>query len=184
MSEPPTSSSICLCVTGGVAAYKSAHLASRLTQAGISVHVALSPAAKHFIGPATFLALTGNPVIESVFAGEQAPYGGHIRLASECDILAVVPATANFLAKAAQGQSDCIASATYLAFDGPVFVAPAMNATMWKKPATQRNLQQLQADGTTILHPEEGWLSCRQHGQGRLQDIDQILDFLIRQATL
>ena len=183
MSTSRPVKSICLCVTGGVAAYKAAHLASRLTQAGIDVHVAITPAGLSFIGSATFQALTGNPVMQSVFHGESAPYGGHIQLANSTDIMAVVPATADFLAKAVQGNADCIASATYLAFRGPVYIAPAMNAAMWNHPATQRNLTQLQQDGVQILEPAEGWLSCRQHGTGRLKDIDEILELLILAAT-
>ena len=182
MSGLNTAKSICLCVTGGVAAYKAAHLASRLTQANIDVHVALTKSASNFIGNATFLALTGNPVTESVFEGNQAPYGGHIELAAKCDILAVVPATADFLAKAAQGHADCIASTVYLAFRGKVIVAPAMNSTMWNHVATQRNISQLKTDGVILLDPEDGWLSCRQNGQGRLMDIDRILTALITAA--
>jgi len=178
MSGTDQTKSICLCVTGGVAAYKASHLASRLTQAGIDVHVALTNSASKFIGSATFLALTGNPVTESVFQGKQAPYGGHIQLAATCDILAVVPATADFLAKAAHGQADCIASAVYLAFEGKVFFAPAMNSAMWNHLATKRNIAQLKNDGVEMLEPEDGWLSCRQKGQGRLMDIDQILNTL------
>ena len=181
---PPSDSvkSICLCVTGGVAAYKAAHLASRLSQNGIDVHVALTKAGSNFIGSPTFLALTGNPVSESVFDGDRSPYGGHIELASRCDLLAVVPATADFLANAAHGKADCIVSATYLAFQGPVYIAPAMNSVMWSHPATQRNVQILQQDGVKILEPDNGWLSCRQTGTGRLKDIDEILEILIQAA--
>lgn len=182
MSTPNLPKRICLCITGGVAAYKAAHLASRLTQNGVDVHVAITQAGREFIGSATLLALTGNPVIESVFQGPDAPFGGHIKLATECDILAVVPATASFLAKAATGQSDCIASSTYLAFQGSVFIAPAMNSAMWQHPATQRNVAQLVTDGVTILQPDQGWLSCRQSGPGRLQDIDAILETLSKAA--
>ena len=178
MNAAAQSKSICLCVTGGIASYKAAHLTSRLTQAGIQVHVAMTPAATGFVGTSTFLALSGNPVHSSVGATTEAPYGAHIHLATHCDVLAVVPATANFLAKAAHGLADCIASATYSAFDGDVFLAPAMNSSMWSNPATQRNLQQLADDGCQILAPEEGWLSCRQQGTGRLQSISDILSTL------
>ena len=182
MSSSASVKSICLCVTGGVAAYKAAHLAARLTQDGIDVNVALTKAGSRFIGSATFLALTGNPVTESVFEGDRAPFGGHIELATRCDLLAVVPATADFLANAAQGKADCIVSATYLAFQGPVFIAPAMNSAMWSHPATQRNVQTLKDDGVQLLEPGEGWLSCRQTGTGRLQDVDEILKVLTQAA--
>ena len=183
MSTSLSVKSICLGVTGGVAAYKAAHLASRLTQKGIEVHVALTKAGSNFIGSPTFLALTGNPVTESVFEGVRAPYGGHIELASRCDLLAIVPATADFLANAAHGKADCIASATYLAFQGPVYIAPAMNSAMWSHPATQRNVQTLKQDGIHLLEPDSGWLSCRQTGTGRLKDIDDILEILIQAAN-
>ena len=171
--------SICLCVTGCIASYKAAHLTSRLTQAGIQVQVAMTPAATEFVGATTFLALSGNPVHISVGATPEAPYGAHIHLAAKCDVLAVVPATANFLAKAANGHADCIVSATYSAFKGDVYLAPAMNSSMWANPATQRNVQQLEKDGCHILAPEDGWLSCRQQGPGRLKDISDILATLL-----
>jgi phosphopantothenoylcysteine decarboxylase/phosphopantothenate--cysteine ligase len=156
-------------VTGGIAAYKTAGLVSQLVQAGAGVSVVLTRAAEEFIGPATFAALTGRPVHTRVFTAEE-PLGAHITLASKAHLLCVAPATANFLAKAAGGLADDLLSTLYLAFTGPVILAPAMNCEMWAKPAVQRNVTQLRADGVQMVDPEEGWLSCRTRGMGRMAD--------------
>jgi phosphopantothenoylcysteine decarboxylase/phosphopantothenate--cysteine ligase len=104
------------------------------------------------------------------------PLGAHIQLAEKADLLCVAPATANFLAKAAHGIADDLLSTLYLSFAGPVLVAPAMNTVMWNKPSVQRNVQQLRADGAHVIDPEEGWLSCRARGPGRMADPDVILE--------
>src|SRR5688500_9938984 len=150
-------------VTGGIAAYKTAALVSQLVQAGAGVTVVMTRAAGEFIGPATFAALTGRPVYSDVFSNE-SPLGAHITLAQQAHLLCVAPATANFLAKAAQGLADDLLSTLYLSFTGPVILAPAMNCEMWAKPAVQRNVAQLRADGVSFVDPEEGWLSCRTRG--------------------
>jgi phosphopantothenoylcysteine decarboxylase/phosphopantothenate--cysteine ligase len=154
-------------VTGGVAAYKTAALVSQLVQAGAGVSVVLTRGGEEFVGPATFAALTGRPVSTRVFSREE-PLGAHITLASRAHLLCVAPATANFLAKAACGLADDLLSTLYLAFTGPVILAPAMNCQMWDKPAVQRNVAQLRADGALFVDPEEGWLSCRTRGIGRM----------------
>jgi len=163
-------------VTGGIAAYKTAALVSRLVQAGAGVSVVMTEAATRFVGPTTFAALTGRPVGTSVFDQPDVPLGAHIQLAEKADLLCVAPATANFLAKAAHGIADDLLSTLYLAFAGPVFLAPAMNTVMWNKPSVQRNVQQLRADGVHIIDPEEGWLSCRARGPGRMADPEVILE--------
>ena len=122
----------------------------------------------------TFAALTGRPVSTRVFSREE-PLGAHITLASRAHLLCVAPATANFLAKAACGLADDLLSTLYLAFTGPVILAPAMNCQMWDKPAVQRNVAQLRADGVTFVDPEEGWLSCRTRGIGRMAGPEKIL---------
>ncbi len=132
-------------VTGGIAAYKTAALVSRLVQAGAGVSVVMTEAATRFVGPTTFAALTGRPVGTSVFDQPEVPLGAHIQLAEKADLLCVAPATANFLAKAAHGIADDLLSTLYLSFAGPVLVAPAMNTVMWNKPSVQRNVQQLRA---------------------------------------
>ena len=165
---------IILAVTGGIAAYKSAVIASKLVQSGVGVTAVLTEAATAFIGEATFAALTGRPVARQVF--DQAyPLGAHIELAQRAQLLIIAPATADFLAKAAHGIADDLLSTLYLCFTGPVLVAPAMNSEMWQKPAVQRNVAQLRADGIQFVDPESGWLSCRQTGAGRMADPETIL---------
>jgi phosphopantothenoylcysteine decarboxylase len=162
-------------VTGGIAAYKTAALVSKLVQEGAGVRVVMTRAASKFIGRATFEALTGRPVLACVFNNPDHPLGPHIDLA-DADLLCVAPATANFLAKAALGLSDDLLSTLYLAFKGPVLMAPAMNDAMWEQPAVQRNFEQLKADGIHFVGPESGWLSCRTSGEGRMAEPEQIRD--------
>jgi phosphopantothenoylcysteine decarboxylase/phosphopantothenate--cysteine ligase len=152
-------------VTGGIAAFKTATLVSKLVQAGASVSVAMTESATHLIGPKTFEALTGRPVRTEMWSLGSHP---HIELAQQAELLCVAPATANFLAKAALGLGDDLLSTVFLSFSGPVILAPAMNCEMWAKPAVQRNVAQLRADGFGIIDPEEGYLSCGQVGLGRM----------------
>jgi len=161
-------------VTGGVAAFKAAALVSRLVQDGARVTVVMTEAACRFVGPATFEALTGRPVFRHSFDNAEFPLGAHIGLAERAKLLVVAPATADFLAKAAQGAADDLLSTLYLAFSGTVLVAPAMNSAMWAKAAVQRNVTQLRADGVRFVEPGEGWLSCRQTGAGRMAEPDAI----------
>lgn len=162
-------------VSGGIAAYKTAALVSQLVQQGAGVSVVMTAAAQHFIGPATFAALTGRPVNIDSFDNNQFPLGPHIELANRGELLCVAPATANFLAKAAGGLADDLLSTLYLSFTGTVIVAPAMNCEMWDKPAVQRNVSQLREDGVVFVDPEEGWLSCRTEGKGRMAAPETIL---------
>ena len=162
-------------VSGGIAAYKTAALVSTLVQSGTSVTVVMTSAAREFIGPATFAALTGRPVAEKIFAEDAHPLGAHIELAQRAELLCVAPATANVLAKMAGGMADDLLSTLALCFTGPVLLAPAMNCEMWEKPAVQRNVAQLRKDGVHFVDPEEGWLSCRQRGVGRMAAPEKIL---------
>jgi len=168
-------------VSGGIAAYKSAALASLLVQQGAHVTAVLTRNAKHFIGAATFAALTGRPVATQSFDPGRYPLGAHIELAAQADLVIVAPATADFLAKAAAGMADDLLTTLYLCAQCPVLVAPAMNFAMWAKPAVQRNVLQLTADGITIIQPGTGWLSCRQHGAGRMAEPEEIAT-VIRQV--
>jgi phosphopantothenoylcysteine decarboxylase len=161
-------------VTGGVAAYKTAALVSQLVQAGARVSVVMTEAAGEFIGRSTFEALTGRSVYTSPFGCAEFPLGAHIGLAQRAELLCVAPATANFLAKAACGLADDLLTTLLLAFDGKVLLAPAMNSQMWEKPAVQRNVEQLRRDGMLFIGPEEGWLSCRQVGAGRMASPEAI----------
>ncbi|RLT14839.1 MAG: phosphopantothenoylcysteine decarboxylase [Planctomycetota bacterium] len=161
-------------VSGGIAAYKSAALVSLLVQQGAQVTAVLTRNAKRFIGAATFAALTGRPVATQSFDPGRYPLGAHIELAAQADLVIVAPATADFLAKAAAGMADDLLTTLYLCAQSPVLVAPAMNSAMWAKPAVQRNVLQLSADGVTIIQPGTGWLSCRQHGAGRMAEPEEI----------
>ena len=161
-------------VTGGIAAYKTAALVSQLVQAGAAVSVVMTESAREFVGPATFEALTGRPVHCGLFGAPGHPLGAHIDLAEQAELICVAPATANFLAKAACGAADDLLSTLLLASVGRSVVAPAMNCQMWAKPAVQRNVDQLRRDGIIIIDPEEGWLSCRKLGAGRMASPERI----------
>ena len=162
-------------VCGGVAAYKTAALVSQLVQRGASVSVVMTEAAGQFIGPATFAALTGRPVLCDMF-DPRHPLGAHIELAQRGELLCIAPATADFLAKAAHGIADDLLSTLYLAFEGPVMMAPTMNNAMWQRPVVQRNVEQLQADGVELVGPDSGWLSCRVSGTGRMAEPEAIFE--------
>jgi phosphopantothenoylcysteine decarboxylase len=165
-------------VTGGIAAYKTAALVSQLVQAGAGVSVIMTRSATRLVGPRTFQALTGRPVGTGVFGRGAHP---HIELARQAEVLCVAPATANFLAKAACGLADDLLSTALLAFSGPVIMAPAMNSQMWEKPAVQRNVAQLRADGTVLIDPEEGYLSCGEMGAGRMASPEKIFQAIAQQ---
>ncbi|MBN2294342.1 MAG: phosphopantothenoylcysteine decarboxylase [Pirellulales bacterium] len=160
-------------VTGGIAAFKTAALVSRLVQAGAGVTVIMTKSATELIGPKTFEALTGRPVGIGLF--EDSPHP-HIELGSNAELMCVAPATANLLAKAAHGLADDLLSTTLLAFDGPIIMAPAMNTRMWEKPAVQRNVKKLEEDGVLMVGPEEGYLSCGQYGGGRMASPEKIFE--------
>ena len=174
---------IVLGVCGGIAAYKIAMLTSRLVQADAGVSVVMTESAGEFIGEATLAALTGRPVSRQMFDSASHPLGAHIELADRGELLCIAPATANFLAKAATGMADDLLSTLYLAFDGRVLIAPAMNATMWAQPAVRRNAQQLRDDGVWFVDPEEGWQSCRRQGAGRMAEPETILAAIEERLT-
>ena len=163
-------------VTGGIAAFKTAALVSQLVQGGASVSVVMTAAAQQFVGKATFAALTGRPVADSIFDESAFPLGAHVELSRRGELLCIAPASANFLGQTAHGMADDLLSTLYLAFSGPTLMAPAMNCEMWEKQATQRNIEQLRADGVHFVEPGEGWLSCRQKGVGRMAEPETILE--------
>ena len=162
---------VLIAVTGGIAAYKTAALVSRLVQAGASVSVIMTRAATKLVAPKTFEALSGRRVVTAVFGRGSHP---HVEAARKAELLCVAPATANIIAKAALGLADEIVSTTLLAFDGPIILAPAMNVQMWCKPAVQRNVAQLRSDGRVIVGPESGHLSCGEVGEGRMAEPEAI----------
>jgi phosphopantothenoylcysteine decarboxylase / phosphopantothenate---cysteine ligase len=172
---------ITLGVTGGVAAYKSAELVRRLQTEGHTVQVVMTRAAREFITPLTFAALSGQKVITDLFAGGDSGDANlesaieHIAVAQRTDLLLVAPATADILAKFARGLADDFLSTLYLASTAPVVLAPAMNVNMWQHPATQENLAALRKRGVRIVEPGEGYLACGMTGPGRLAAQDEIL---------
>lgn len=166
---------IVLGVTGGIAAYKSADLASKLTQAGAQVDVILTEAARQFIGEATFEALTQRPVHGSVFAHWRADDYGHISLAKEADLVIVAPATANTIAKLAHGLADDMLGAVALSSTAPLLIAPAMEHAMFHHPATQENLQLLKQRGAIQVGPLTGHLASGEVGDGRFVTTEALL---------
>lgn len=171
-------------VTGGVAAYKAAEIVSRLVQREIGVTVVMTEAATHFVGAATFAALSGRPVAKRLFDESAFPLGAHIELAERADLFCVAPATADFLARAAHGIAKDLLSTLLLSFTGPVVMAPAMNTEMWEKPVVQRNVALVEADGVEIVAPDEGWLSCRRRGAGRMAAPETILAAILRRLGI
>jgi phosphopantothenoylcysteine decarboxylase/phosphopantothenate--cysteine ligase len=172
---------ITLGVCGGVAAYKSAELVRRLQQDGHAVQVVMTRAAREFITPLTFAALSGQKVITDLFASASTGEANlesaieHIAVAQRTDLLLVAPATADILAKMARGIADDFLTTLYLASTAPVVVAPAMNVNMWQHPATQENVAMLRARGVRIVEPAEGYLACGMTGPGRLAGQEEIL---------
>jgi phosphopantothenoylcysteine decarboxylase/phosphopantothenate--cysteine ligase len=173
---------IVLGVTGGVAAYKAAELARELQRAGARVQAVMTEAATRFVGPATFQALTGEPVFTDQWDTRIANSMAHIELSRAADAILVAPATADFLAKVAHGLADDLLSTLCLARECPLLVAPAMNRQMWLSPATQRNVAQLAADGVAILGPDSGDQACGETGMGRMLEppdlVAELADFL------
>jgi phosphopantothenoylcysteine decarboxylase/phosphopantothenate--cysteine ligase len=163
---------VVLGVGGGIAAYKSAELARALMERGLRVQVVLTDAAQRFITPLTFAALTGRKVLTDLFAIETAIE--HIEVAQQHDLLVIAPATANLMAKLAHGLADDFLTTLYLAFTGPVVIAPAMNVNMWEHPATRANLEALLQRGHRVVGPGEGSLACGMTGAGRLTEPEEI----------
>jgi phosphopantothenoylcysteine decarboxylase len=161
-------------VSGGIAAYKSAILVSKLIQRGCDVSVVMTESATHFIGAAAFAALCNKAPVLDAF-DRRYPLGPHIELATDCKLFIVAPATAHIIAACVSGAASCLLSTLYLNMECPVVFAPAMSTPMWDKPAVQRNVQQLQQDGVHWVGPDSGWLSCRKTGTGRMSDPETIL---------
>lgn len=168
-------------VTGGIAAYKTCTLVSRLVQSGADVTVAMTDGAARFVTPLTFASLSGKQVFSSAWnhvgeGGAQDPQ--HIALARSLDAAVVAPCTMDCLARLATGRADDAVTLILSAIDRartPVLLAPAMNAAMWNQPATQRNLATLRADGFTLIGPNEGWQACRTLGPGRMSEPEELL---------
>lgn len=165
-------------VTGGIAAYKSATVVSRLAQAGAEVTVAMTTAATHFVTPLTFQSLSGRPVYTSAWEHIESSDPQHISLATGLAAALVAPCTMDCLAKLATGRTDDVVTLILSAVDRdvtPVLLAPSMNKVMWSQKSTQRNLAQLVEDGFHVVGPDDGWQACRQVGTGRMTEPEALI---------
>ena len=179
---------VALGVGGGIAAYKAAELARALMERGFSVQVLMTAAAEEFVRPLTFAALTGRKVVTDLFSAGSpddtlSSAIEHIRVAQENQMLVVAPATADLLAKFAHGLADDFLTTTYLAFTGPVVLAPAMNTNMWNHPATRENVRRLRERGHVIVEPDDGALACGTVGPGRLAEPEAIAAAVAKLST-
>jgi phosphopantothenoylcysteine decarboxylase/phosphopantothenate--cysteine ligase len=179
-----TSMKVLLGVTGGIAAYKSAELVRRLREQGAEVQVVMTEGAQHFVGVATFQALSGRPVRTDLWDASAEAAMGHIELARWADRVVIAPASADFLARLAHGMANDLLTTLCLATDAPMAVAPAMNRLMWANAATQANIATLRARGVTILGPAAGEQACGETGAGRMVEPADILSALLPSESL
>jgi phosphopantothenoylcysteine decarboxylase/phosphopantothenate--cysteine ligase len=171
---------VLLIIGGGIAAYKSLDLIRRVRERGVSVRVVMTEAAQRFVTPLAAGAIAGERVFTDLFDQTQEFDVGHIRLARECDLIVVAPATADLMAKAANGLANDLASSVLLASDKPVLMAPAMNPHMWANVATQRNFATLQANGLSFIGPNEGEMAeSGERGVGRMAEPEEIRDAVL-----
>lgn len=171
---------ILLCVTGGIAVYKAAALTSKLVQTGAQVKVILSESAAKFVTPLTFQALSRNEVFTDTFEEKNPEVIAHIDLADWADLILVAPATANTIAKLANGFADNMITTTLLAATAPVWIAPAMNVHMYDHPAVKKNIATLFEYGYQFIEPGEGYLACGYVGKGRLEEPENIVELAVR----
>ena len=174
---------ILLGVTGGIAAYKTANLASMLVKQHADVHVIMTKNAQQIISPVVFEALTGNKVVDDVFCRDSGYQVAHIAMAQEADVVMIAPASANIIAKLANGIADDMLSTTMLAVTAPVYLVPAMNTHMLEHPATQANLARLKTYGYHIVEPASGFLACGDTGRGKMPEADELIEYLLYEAA-
>jgi phosphopantothenoylcysteine decarboxylase / phosphopantothenate---cysteine ligase len=178
---------VALGVSGGIAAYKAAEVLRGLQRAGCIVRVGMTKRACEFVQPLTFRALSNSHVVVDDYAPDNPDPIAHITFSQTIDLFVIAPATANIIAKFANGVADDFLTTTYLACNAPVLIAPAMNTSMWRHPATQRNLELLRADGVYVIEPDEGEMACGTVGPGRLSEPERIvaaaLEILNRQRS-
>jgi len=171
----PQLKNVAIGVTGGIAAYKSIEVLRGLQRAGCEVRVAMTRHACEFVRPLTFRALSGAYVIVDDYSADNPDPIAHITFSQTIDLFVIAPATANTLAKLANGIADDFISSTYLACTAPILIAPAMNSVMWNHPATQRNVQKLRNDGVHLIEPDDGEMACGTIGPGRLSHPERIV---------
>ena len=171
-----SSKRILLIIGGGIAAYKSLELIRELSRRGVASRCILTKAGSEFVTPLSVSALSGEKCFTDLFSLDDEAEMGHIQLSRSADLVVVCPATADLLAKAANGHANDLASTTLMATDKPVLMIPAMNVRMWDHAATRRNVATLRADGVTVMEPDEGPMACGEFGPGRLPDVLAIAD--------
>ena len=174
---------IILGVTGSIAAYKAAYLLRLLIKEGAEVQVIMTPAAKEFVGPVTFSALSGNTVLSDFFASEGGDWNSHVDMGISADLMLIAPITATTLAKMAHGVADNILLTTYLSARCPVVVAPAMDMDMYHHPSTQGNLEILKGYGNLVIEPASGELASGLEGRGRMEEPEEILNYIRQMAS-
>jgi phosphopantothenoylcysteine decarboxylase/phosphopantothenate--cysteine ligase len=167
---------ILLIISGGIAAYKSLELLRRLKDRGATVQVVMTAAARQFISPLSAATLSGQPVRDDLFSLTDEAAIGHIELSRAADLIVIAPASANILARMANGLADDMATTVLLATDKRVLAAPAMNVRMWLHPATRRNLERLSDDGVLIVGPDSGPMACGEFGPGRMAEPPAIVE--------
>lgn len=174
---------ILLGVTGSIAAYKAAELASSLVKLGADVHVIMTAAAEKFVSPITFETLTSNKVLNDTFDRNSGYHVAHIRMAEEADLVMIAPATANCVAKLCHGIADDMLTSTMLAVTAPVYLAPAMNTRMYENPATRDNLALLAKRGYHIIEPDSGYLACGAVGRGKMPEPSRLLRYIVQEIA-
>ncbi|WP_455124542.1 bifunctional phosphopantothenoylcysteine decarboxylase/phosphopantothenate--cysteine ligase CoaBC [Ruminococcus sp.] len=174
---------VVLGVTGSIAAYKIASLASRLVKLHADVHVIMTPNATHFITPITFETLTGNKCLVDTFDRNFQFHVAHVSLAQRADVLLIAPASADVIGKIANGIADDMLTTTVMACTAPVLISPAMNTHMYENPIVQDNLQKLRSFGYTVIEPAVGMLACRDVGAGKMPEPEVLLQHLLREIA-
>lgn len=174
---------VLLGVTGGIAAYKIASLASMLAKQNADVHVIMTKNAEEFISPITFEALTGNKVIDDTFDRDSGYHVAHIAMAAEADVALIAPATANVIAKLANGIADDMLTSTMLACTAPILVAPAMNTHMYENIATQENIEKIRRYGYQVIEPASGYLACGDTGPGKLPEPEELMEHILQEIA-
>jgi phosphopantothenoylcysteine decarboxylase/phosphopantothenate--cysteine ligase len=169
---------IILGVTGSIAAYKAVYLLRLLIKEGAEVQVIMTPAAREFVGPVTFSALSGSTVLSDFFSSEGGDWNSHVEMGISADLMLVAPVTATTLGKMANGVADNLLVTTYLSARCPVVVAPAMDMDMYRHPSTQRNLEILKAYGNLVIEPDQGELASGLEGPGRMKEPEEILNYI------
>ena len=173
-------------LTGGIACYKVANVVSALVQGGAEVTVAMTRAARRFVRPLTFEALSGRPVFASQWSHVDAHDPQHVALARAADLMLIAPCSMDMLARLASGRTDDAVSLLASAIDlerQPLLLAPSMNAVMWNQPSTRRNVAQLRADGFHLIEPVSGWQACRTEGPGRLPEPEELVSTITQTLT-